>query len=79
MIKIDLKDFVIELDGLIVHGLIGFTAVILGLQFEITLSYLVYQIIDFIEGEDPEEVQGDIVEYILGLLAGAVAKLIIGW
>lgn len=67
-------EFYIDLSGLIIHGLVGLVAGLIGGYFllPVTISYLLYQYIDYIDGEEPKEVQGDIVEYLVGVFIAAI-------
>lgn len=67
-------EFYIDLSGLIIHGLVGLVAGLIGGYFllSVTISYLLYQYMDYIDGEEPKEVQGDIVEFLIGAFTGSV-------
>jgi hypothetical protein len=73
--KLRLPDFDIELDGLIVHGGVALIATLLGLALPATILFTAYQLLDYLEGEDPREVQGDLVEWMVGLLIGGILGL----
>ncbi|MEM2500060.1 MAG: hypothetical protein QXU30_07940 [Sulfolobales archaeon] len=38
--------------------------------------FALYQYVDYSHGEDPEEVRGDIVEFLAGVIIGVVARAI---
>jgi hypothetical protein len=54
----------------IVHVLFGFLASILNQEWLLTLLYIFYQTVDLLGDEDIEELKNDIVEYVVGLVAG---------
>jgi hypothetical protein len=74
--RLDLGDYYVELGGLILHSIPALLLTLLGVELPATIAYVVYQIIDYIEGEEAREVQGDIVEWLVGLTLGALIKLI---
>lgn len=43
----------------------------------IALMYITYQIIDYITGEVPEEVQGDLIEFMTGLVIGHILRVVL--
>jgi len=61
----------------IAHLCFGFLAAILGYEHLFTAVYLAYQVVDLLCEKRCEEFKEDIVEYVLGLLAGALIKLYI--
>ena len=65
--------------GLLFHFLFGFLATFLGHPWLFTLIFLFKQLIlDLMAGgEDPSIVSGDLAEYSAGLVAGAIAKLLL--
>jgi hypothetical protein len=58
--------------GTIAHLIFGFLAVFLHYEFLFTLTFIFKQVIDVYGGEDVEKTSGDIVEYCIGLVAGAI-------
>lgn len=67
-------EFIVDVSGLIAHGLLGFVAGAVGGSFlvVVALSYLFYQFLDFVSGESAREVQGDVVEFLIGVFIGVM-------
>jgi Gpi18-like mannosyltransferase len=58
-----------------VHTLFGAVSVLLRIEIPATLIYLLYQ---YIDREREFEKKGDLIEYTVGLLAGALVRTILG-
>jgi hypothetical protein len=54
----------------IAHVLFGVLASLFNHEWLFTAIYIFYQVVDFIGDRDVEEVKNDIVEYVVGLVAG---------
>lgn len=59
----------------VIHSIIAFSSVILNVSLEATLCYLLYQYLD--RGDTDYEKAGDVVEWIVGLILGAITKFIL--
>lgn len=57
-----------------IHALLGIFASLTE-PIPITMCYLAYQIIEWVEIRD--HVLGDIIEYVVGLIIGSIVKLLI--
>jgi len=55
----------------IMHTALGFAAVLWHIEVAVTLIYLLYQ---YMDRESVSEKKGDLVEYSVGLLAGALVR-----
>ncbi len=73
--RLRLPDFDLELGGLIIHGGVALIATLLGLALPATILFTAYQLLDYLDGEDPRETQGDLVEWMVGLLVGGIVRL----
>jgi hypothetical protein len=58
--------------GTIAHLIFGFLAVFFHYEFLFTLTFIFKQIIDVYGGEETEETSGDIAEYCIGIVVGAI-------
>jgi hypothetical protein len=58
-----------------VHLIVGFVSVLLRVEIPATLLYILYQ---YIDREREFEKKGDIVEYTVGLLLGALVRVFLG-
>ena len=59
------------------HFLFGFLGALLGYEYLFTAVFIVYQVVDLLCEKSCEEFKRDLIEYVLGLLAGVLVKLYI--
>jgi len=60
----------------IMHTALGFVAVLWHIEVATTLVYLLYQ---YIDRESASEKKGDLVEYSVGLILGALVRWALWW
>jgi TRAP-type mannitol/chloroaromatic compound transport system permease small subunit len=67
----------VDLPGIVFHTIPAIATVILGVSVEATIAYLIYQYVDLVyKREEPLETQGDIIEWLMGLMIGALIRIL---
>jgi TRAP-type mannitol/chloroaromatic compound transport system permease small subunit len=67
----------VDLPGIVFHTIPAIATVILGVSVEATIAYLIYQYVDLVyKREEPLETQGDIIEWLMGLMIGAFIRIL---
>jgi hypothetical protein len=61
----------------IAHVILGVIAELTNTTPAITATYITYQLVDFMIERNAEEIKEDIVEYVAGLVIGAIIKTFI--